>query len=384
VRIGIRPGSQPLLAWVLGAIFIAGCGQGPLSSPEASAAGSPAGGEASGEPATPAQPTGSAGSVGPGDPTAALTGRAVEGIATGGPDVVLRIGAEGFRLPGESIFDLYEDRVLSARAGHGGSHAQLIVRDLDGKVIREFDSGMHLPQTGIVRGDDVYFGGLDLGPTGDDLDAATDRGGWVARGDASPERILAPGAGVAIYHEIERSPDGNTVGFWRCGEASCSTTLLRRDGAPIDLPNGGLIAMSNEMALQIGNFNVVVAYSIENGRELWRARTDGLYYERYATTDGRRLVLSAIEPVPGGGETEDQLRVDLLDSLTGALERSVIVPIDGPRPWVSRSLSTDRYVAVLDVVLPNPDEGPHAVHVVDLEAGVLLDVNLMLGDVPAT
>jgi hypothetical protein len=322
--------------------------------------------------------------VQPGDPTAELTGRAVEGIATGGPDVVLRIGAEGFRLPRESIFDVHDDRVLSARVGHDGSFAQLIVRDLEGNVIREIDSGMHLPQTGIVRGDDVYFGGLDLGPNGDDLDAATDRGGWVARGDAPPERILAPGAGVAIYHEIERSPDGNTVGFWRCGEARCSTTLLRRDGAPIELPNGGVIAMSNEMALQIGRFNVVVAYSIDDGRELWRAETTGLYYDRYATMDGGRLVLSAIEPLPGGDGTEDQLRVDLLDAVTGAVERSVVIPIDGPQPWVSRSLSTDRYVAVLDAVLPNPDEGPHAVHVIDLEAGVLLDVELTLGDVPAS
>ena len=89
------------------------------------------------------------------------------------------------------------------------------------------------------------------GRTATDIDAATDRGGWVARGDAPPERIRAPGAGLAIYHEIERSPDGNIVGFWRCGVA-CSTTLIRRDGAQIELPNGGLIALSNEMALQIG------------------------------------------------------------------------------------------------------------------------------------
>ena len=212
--------------------------------------------------------------VEPGDPTAALTGRAVEGIATGGPDVVLRIGAEGFRLPGESIFDVHDDRVLSARAHRGGASAELIVRDLEGNVLREIDTGMQIPQTGIVRGEDVYFGGIDAGPNGTDIDAATDQGGWVARGDAPPERIRAPGAGLAIYHEIERSPDGNIVGFWRCGVA-CSTTLIRRDGAQIELPNGGLIAMSNGMALQIGGFNEVVAYSTDDGRELWRAGPRG-------------------------------------------------------------------------------------------------------------
>ena len=95
------------------------------------------------------------------------------------------------------------------------------------------------------------------------------------------------------------------------------------------------------------------------------------------------MVLSAIEPVPGGAETDDQLRVDVLDALTGVVARSVIIPIDGPQLVVGRSLSTDRYAALLDVILPNPDDGPHAVRVIDLEAGVLLDLELQLGDVPA-
>ena len=80
--------------------------------------------------------------------------------------MVLRIGAEGFRLPGESIFDVHDDRVLSARAHRGGASAELIVRDLEGNVIREIDTGMQIPQTGIVRGEDVYFGGIDAGPNG--------------------------------------------------------------------------------------------------------------------------------------------------------------------------------------------------------------------------
>jgi hypothetical protein len=45
------------------------------------------------------------------------------------------------------------------------------------------------------------------------------------------------------------------------------------------------------------------------------------------------------------------------------------------------SLSTDRYVALLENVLPNPDDGPNEVHVVDLDAGLLLDVELLLGNV---
>ena len=43
------------------------------------------------------------------------------------------------------------------------------------------------------------------------------------------------------------------------------------------------------------------------------------------------------------------------------------------------SLSTDRYVAILDRALPNTEDGPHAVQVVDLDAGRLLDLELLLG-----
>lgn len=321
--------------------------------------------------------------LGPGDPTAELTGLAVAGIGDGGTDFILRIGMDGFRLPDdEATFDIHGERVLTARAGMDGSFARLIVRDLEGVLVREIDSGMHLPQTGIVRGDDVYFGGVDLGPTGDDIDAAEDRGAWIARGDAMPERIQAPsGAGLAVYSDFLLSPDGNTVGIWRCGEI-CSTLLIGPGGGPLELAKPGLIALTDEVALTIGAFSDVTAFSSQDGRELWRAATQGIYYGRYATSDGRRIVLSSIEPVEGGDESERQLRVDLLEAMTGEVVRSVVVPIDGPQPWVEPALSTDRYVAVLDTVIPNPDDGADVVRVIDLEAGELLDVELRLGDVP--
>ena len=70
------------------------------------------------------------------------------------------------------------------------------------------------------------------------------------------------------------------------------------------------------------------------------------------------------------------------DARTGAVERTILVSTATSVLSVMPTLSTDRYVALLDSVLPNADEGPHAVQVVDLEAGVLLDVELPLGDVP--
>ena len=149
--------------------------------------------------------------VEPGDPVPALAGRAVEAIGKSGVDVVLRIGAEGFRLPdGERLYDVHGDRVLAARSGDEGATATLVVRDLEGELVREINAGMQVPQTGIVRGEDVYFGGIDLGEGGN-LDEAADRGVWVAHGDAAPEPVLPAEPGVAIYTAIERSPDGRTL-----------------------------------------------------------------------------------------------------------------------------------------------------------------------------
>jgi hypothetical protein len=82
------------------------------------------------------------------------------------------------------------------------------------------------------------------------------------------------------------------------------------------------------------------------------------------------------------GNSTDQLRVEVMDALTGVVERTVLVPTDDALFWVAPTLSSDRYVALLDSVLPNPDEGPRGVRVVDLDAGRLLNLELMLGDVP--
>lgn len=317
------------------------------------------------------------------DPVSALTGRAVEALGAGGADVVLRIGAEGFRLPkGERLYDVDGDRVLSARPNPDRGPAWLVVRDLEGNLVREIATGMEIPQTGIVRGDDVYFGGINLGKDATVVELAIDRGVWVAHGDAPPAPILAAEAGVAVYSTIERSPDGGTVGIWRCGEI-CSTILIGPDGDIVELPKPGLIALTNEVALLIGQFNDVTAYAVDDGAELWRAETDGIYYERYATTDGERIVLSAFVHAGDTGTSTDQLRVELLDASTGTVERSVRVSTEEPFLWVEPSLSTDRYVAILNTVLPKAGEGPHAVQVIDLETGLLLDVELLLGDLPS-
>lgn len=66
----------------------------------------------------------------------------------------------------------------------------------------------------------------------------------------------------------------------------------------------------------------------------------------------------------------------------GAVERSVLVSTEHALFWLEASLSSDRYVAILDTVLPDPDKGQHAVQIVDLVAGQLLDVELRLGEVP--
>jgi hypothetical protein len=315
------------------------------------------------------------------DPAAVLTGRAVEALGENGVDVVLRIGAEGFQLPdGERLYDVHGDRVLAARSGTGSSETVLVVRDLDGALLREIATGMQLPQTGIVRGDDVYFGGIDLGEDGSNLDLAVDRGVWIARGDAPPAPVLAAEESLAVYTAIERSPDGRTVGVWRCGEI-CATILVGPDGRSVEVPEPGLIALTNEVALLISEFSNVTAYAVDDGAELWGARSAGVYYGRYATADGDRIVLSAVEADPDGGST-DQLRIELLDALTGVVERTVLVSSEASLPWVAPTLSNDRYVALLDTVLPDTERAPHRVRFVDLAAERLLDTELFLGDAP--
>lgn len=229
----------------------------------------------------------------PDDPAEVLAGRAVEALGGGGIDAVMRIGAPGFLLSEhEHLLDVHGDRVLSGRIEDGDGNAQLIVRDLVGDLLREIDTGMEVPQTAIVRGDDVYFGGIDFPEDGDPFEAM-DRGAWVARGDAPPELIVAATPGVAIYHTFELSPDGRTIGISRCGEDACTTILMRQGSATVEVPKPGLIALTNDVALLIGRFSDVTAHAIAGGAELWRAETEGVYYGRYATTDGTRIVISS-------------------------------------------------------------------------------------------
>lgn len=314
------------------------------------------------------------------DPAAVLTGRAVEAI-DGGVDAVLRIGAAGYRVPDdERIYDIHGDRVLTTRAAEG-VNATMIVRDLDGRVLREFDSGMSVPQTGIIRGEDVLFGGIDLAE--DPLDSI-DRGAWVAAGDAPPTLLLPPSDGLAIYQAFEVSPDGRTVGITR-SEREGATTYFVRDDSVIELPaNLLLITMTNEVAVLIGAFSDITAFAIADGTELWRAETDGVYGPRYATSDGARIVNSVVEDDgDGDGQTSDQLRIELLDARTGVAGQTVRIPVEAsPSPWVTPTLSSDRYVALLDTVLPNLADGPGPVQVVDLAAGTLLEVELQFGEVP--
>jgi hypothetical protein len=267
--------------------------------------------------------------------------------------------------------------MLSARRVPHGTNTRLVVRDLEGRTVREIDPGMQVAQTAIVRGDDVYFAGIDVTyDTAGSLESVIDRGAWVARGDAPPEPIYAPELPV-VYSRMQLSPDGHTVGFTRCDE-DCATTLVgMQSGTVLEIPKPELIALANDAALVIapnGETNQVIAYALADGAEMWRA-VDGTYFGRYATTDGNRFVLSA------DGTTEP-LRVEVFDTDSGAILRTVELPDQPGLRWLEPSLSTDRYAAFLRTVLPDVDEGPHSVIVVDLEAGELLDPELMLGDVP--
>jgi hypothetical protein len=319
----------------------------------------------------------------PGDPAAALTGRAVEALGAGGADVVMRIGAPGFRLPDrERLYNVDGDRVLSVIADPDGANARMVVRDLDGARLREFDAGLQVPQTGIVRGDDVYFGGIDFADPDDPM-TAMDRGAWVSRADAPPEPIIAPREGIAIYQTFELSPDRRTIGISLSTEDAFMTILVRQGSDPVEIPKGGLIALTNDVALLIGRFSDVTAYSISDGSELWRAETEGTYYFRYATSDGGRIVMSSIEDAgDGDGQSTDQMRIEVWDALTGTVERTVLVSTEETLFTLQPTLSTDRYAALFDGVLPDADEGSRVVRVVDLEREVLLDVELAFGPVP--
>jgi hypothetical protein len=61
----------------------------------------------------------------------------------------------------------------------------------------------------------------------------------------------------------------------------------------------------------------------------------------------------------------------------------VLIPVErGPTPWITPTLSSDRYAALLDTVVPSLVNGNGVVRIVDLEAGKLLDLELTFGEVP--
>jgi hypothetical protein len=240
---------------------------------------------------------------------------------------------------------------------------------------------MTVPQTGIIRGDNVYFGGIDLAE--DPLDSV-DRGAWVTRGTGQLEVIRPRVEGLAIYQAFEMSPDGRTVGITRSAEGGATTYILR-DGKVLEVPKELLLmTMTNEVVVLIGAFADITAFAIADVAELWHAETGGLYGARYPTSDGSRIVNSVIEDAgDGDGNTQDQLLIEVLDAITGIPEQTVLIPTEqSPTPLVTPTMSSDRYVALLDTVLPSLVDGPGVVRVVDLEAGELLDLELTFGAVP--
>lgn len=240
---------------------------------------------------------------------------------------------------------------------------------------------MEIPQTAIVRGESVYFAGVDIVYDDEGLiESTTDRGVWVVRGDAPPEPIYAPELPV-IYSRLHLSPDEQTVAFTRCDD-ECTTTIVGPERTVVEVPKPELILLANEVALVIAphddTTNQVIAFAIADGAELWRSDA-GPYWNRYETSDGDSFVLSASERLEGISE---QLRIDRVDAKTGAIEQSVKLPEEDALLWLAPSLSTDRYAVTLQTILPDPDEGSRSVSVVDLEAGEVLDLELTLGDVP--
>jgi hypothetical protein len=307
------------------------------------------------------------------DPARALAGRPVAGLAEGGVDAVLRIGQPGWALPeAEALLDIHGDRVLSGIGDPDGSNARLRVRDLEGTLIHTIEAGFNIPQAAIVRGDEVFFAGVQADPDGDDLDFE-DRGVWVARGEEPPQLVVAE-SGVARYHELHLSPDGRTLGIWACG-FECSSVLVDRSGRTLKIDQPGLDALTNQAAVLLASWSGIVAHDVSTGTELWRRESDGTNWGRHALADGRRLIHSVIEDE---GDP-DQLRMELIDAATGTVELTVRVPADGPGWYVSPTLSTDRFAVLVPSVLPDAEDAPIGVMVVDLDDGEIVDVDLALG-----
>lgn len=309
------------------------------------------------------------------DASDALAGRAIEALADG-EDAILRIAAPGWRLPGEVVLDLFDDRVLSAVTGKGTGSARLIVRDLTGNVIREIDVGFNLPQAAIVRHDAVYFAGAQVDPGADPLDLE-DRGVWLARGDEAPRRIREP-EGALKYQELHVSPNGAILGIWLCSDA-CKTVVLQEDQEPLEISQPGLTALTDTTAIVLTSWSGIAGHDLADGSRRWTIDRPGVTWSTHALADGRRIVHTSLgDDGDGDGDTTDRFLIEVVDSVTGTVERSVPVSLTTERWTLSATLSTDRYAVMVPSVLPDAAKAPIPLRVIDLADGSNLDVDLAL------
>jgi hypothetical protein len=309
------------------------------------------------------------------DAADALAGRAIEALADG-EDAILRVSEPGWRLPGEAILDVFDDRVLSGVAGEGDGGARLIVRDLAGNVIREIDVGFNLPQAGIVRHDAVFFAGVQVDPGADPLEVE-DRGVWSARGDEAPRRIREP-EGALRYADVHVSPNGATLGVSLCSDA-CKTVIVREDEEPLEIPQPGLTALTDATAVVLTSWSGIAGHDLADGSRRWTIESQGVVWSTHAMADGRRIVHTSLgDDGDGDGDTIDEYRIEVVDSMTGAVTLRVPVPLAAERWSLSSTLSTDRYAVLVPSVLPDAAEAPIPLRVIDLSDGSTLDVELAL------
>lgn len=310
------------------------------------------------------------------DPELALIGRPVAALAEDGQDAVLRIGEPGWTLPdGEILLDIHGDRVLSAITDRSAAEARLLVRDLGGAVLRTIDAGFNVPQAAIVRGDEVFYAGVQADPYSDELEFE-DRGVWLARDGEAPRQVMQP-MGAIRYQELNLSPDGRTLGIWVCG-IGCRSILLDRSGRDVQVEAPGLDVLTNDAAILLASWSGIAGYGVDDGAELWQHELDGTNWGRHALADGRRL-LHAVLQSEGGA---DRLVLELIDGTSGTVELSVEIPAEGPSWYVSPTLSTDRFAVLVPGVLPDAGDAPLEIMVLDLSDGRLVETDLRLEPIP--
>lgn len=194
---------------------------------------------------------------------------------------------------------------------------------------------------------------------------------WVARGDDAPRQVMQP-RGAIRYQELNLSPDGRILGIWVCG-LDCRSILLDRSGRDVQIEAPGLDALTNTAAILLVSWSGIAGYAVDDGVELWRRESDGTNWGRHALADGRRLLHAVMD-----GEGAGQLVVEIIDGISGTVELSVEVPVEGPSWYVSPTLSTDRFAVLVPGVLPDAEEAPLEIRVVDLSNGRLVDTDLRL------